>query len=319
YSHLAHLNISLNSGDDIAGTIHAVGAKVSDLEVGDRVAAMHKMLAAGGAYAEYAVAPASTTLRLPERVSFEEAATIPLVLLTAAVTLYRRQKLPEPWSLGSGDVPPTPTPLIVYGASSALGCFAIKLAKASNVHPIVAIAGGSSEYVGTLLDATKGDRLVDYRNGVQTMQKDVLEALGGLKVRHAVDCISSNGTWVPLAQLLDCEGKGVLSVVSGSNKYDEVEIPRGVNILYTYVGTVHEGAYKPSMPKQPVDKEEVERDIEWVKVFVGRVGEMLERGEISGHPFRVVPGGLEGVEEGLRKLKSGEAKGYKFVYRVLEE
>lgn len=205
----------------------------------------------------------------------------------------------------------------MYGASSALGCFIIKLAKASNIHPIIAVAGGSSQYVKTLLDTSKGDTLIDYRNGVEAMQKDVLIALNGVKARHAVDCISSKGTWVPLAQLL--ERGGVVSVVSGSNRYEEEEIPRGVEVVYTYVGTVHEGAYKVSMPKQPVDGEEVRGDLGWVGEFVGWLGGMLERGEISGHPYRVVPGGLEGVEEGLRRLKNGEASGRKFVYRVATE
>ena len=45
----------LNQGDDIAGTVHAVGEGVTEFKVGDRVAAFHEMLAPGGSYAEYAV------------------------------------------------------------------------------------------------------------------------------------------------------------------------------------------------------------------------------------------------------------------------
>lgn len=48
-------------------------------------------------------------------------------------------------------------PLIVYGASFALGCFVIKLAKVSNTDLIIAIAGGSHQCVSTLLDVGKGD------------------------------------------------------------------------------------------------------------------------------------------------------------------
>lgn len=249
-----------------------------------------------------------------------EAATMPLIVLTAAITLFRRQGLPPPWDpvLGSPslDLPLTPTPLIVYGASSALGCFAIKLAKMSNAHPIIAIAGGSKAYVETLLDVSKGDRLVDYRGGVEKMKGDVSDALGGLVARHAVDCISANQTWVPLTQLVDPDG-GVVSVVSGANRYDEVEIPKGVRVVYTYVGTVHDGAYLEGMPCQP-DKEEVRGDVEWAGKFVKWFGGAVERVEVRGHPYQVVDGGLEGVEEGLRKLKGGENRGKKYVYRVVE-
>ena len=268
---------------------------------------------------------------------------MPLIVLTAALTLFRRQHLPPPWApmpassspapsssplrvYGRQFLPPSwspllpdslprPTPLIIYGASSALGSFTIKLAKASNIHPIIAIAGGSHAYVDTLLDASRGDKLVDYRNGVEKMKEEVNTALNGLVARNAVDCISAKGTWVALTQLVDPKG-GIVSVVSGVNRYDESEIPEGVKVLYTYVGTVHDGAYLPSMPCQSVNKEEVRGDVEWAGRFVRYLSGILGRGEVSGHPFVVVPNGLEGVEGGLRGLKNGEARGRKYVYRV---
>ena len=150
------------------------------------------------------------------------------------------------------------------------------------------------------------------------MKDDVKAALGGLVAKNAIDCISADKTWVPLTQLVDSNG-GIVSVVSGANKYDESEIPEGVKILYTYVGTVHDGAYLPSMPCQPVDKEEVRGDVEWAGVFVRYLSGILGRGEVGGHPFVVVPNGLEGVEGGLRRLKNGEAGGRKFIYRVRGE
>lgn len=99
-----------------------------------------------------------------------------------------------------------PTPLIVNGASSALGCFAIKLAKASNIHPITAIADGSHQYADILLAVKKGDTMVDYRNGVEKMQRDAITTLDKIKAKHAMDCISANSTWLPLTQLLDRDG-----------------------------------------------------------------------------------------------------------------
>jgi len=111
---------------------------------------------------------------------------------------------------------------------------------------------------------------------------------------------------------------GVVSEVSGAHRYDEPAIPEGVKVVYTYVSTVHEGAYKPSMPKQPEDKDEVMGYSDWVKESVGYLGGMLERGEISAHQYRAVPGDLDDDGEGLRKLKRGEAKERKFIYRVVE-
>jgi NADPH:quinone reductase-like Zn-dependent oxidoreductase len=63
---------ALNSGDDIAGIVESVGQDVTEFQKGDRVAAFHPMRTSGGSYAEFAIAPATTTFHLPPNISFEE-------------------------------------------------------------------------------------------------------------------------------------------------------------------------------------------------------------------------------------------------------
>jgi NADPH:quinone reductase len=121
-----------NSGDDIAGFIHRVGSNVTEFHPGDRVAAMHKLREPHGSYAEYALAPAHTTFHIPKALSFEDAATVPLAAMTAAVGLFLRLGLPQPFVPAS-----KPIPLLIYGAASAVGSYAIKLAKHSNIHPLI--------------------------------------------------------------------------------------------------------------------------------------------------------------------------------------
>ncbi|KAM3150618.1 hypothetical protein ABEW05_009038 [Botrytis cinerea] len=285
--HLKALKKSLNSGDDIAGFVHSIGTHVqtkNEYSLGERVAAFHPMMNPHGAYAEYAVAPIHTVVKLPDIITFEEAATIPLVATTAALSLFRRQHLPPPWSPRADIVP---LPLIIYGASSSLGTFAVKLARASNIHPIIAIAGGRS-----------------------------------LECHHALDSISSNGTWIPISHMLapsfSPQSPSYLSVVTGSNKYDEESIQTGIEVVYTMVGTAHTGVYKPDMVKQPSDKEFVKGDPEWVAVFFKYMSQMLEDGRLTGHPFDVIDGGLAGVGEGLRRLQRGQARGVKYVYKIGE-
>lgn len=152
------------------------------------------------------------------------------------------------------------------------------------------------------------------------MKAEVKEKLGALECFHAFDTITSSAhkTWIPISQLLSpstAQQTSYLSVVSGANKYDEPEIPEGVEIVYTYCGTVHSGSYLKGMPKQ-ADAEEVQSDPEWGFVFFRYVSRMLEDRRLSGHPQEVVDGGLEGVEKGLQMLKDGKAKGIKFVYRI---
>lgn len=65
-----------NSGDDMAGRIAEVGEGVVEFRTGDRVAAMHVMGAPHGSFAEYGIAPASTTFHIPLKTSFEEVRTL---------------------------------------------------------------------------------------------------------------------------------------------------------------------------------------------------------------------------------------------------
>lgn len=172
-----------------------------------------------------------------------------------------------------------------------------------------------------LLDESKGDALVDYRVGIEEMKAAIKEKLNGLEAHHGLDAISSKGTWVPLSQMLSPSTEKehtYLSVVSGANKYDEPELGKGVEVVYTYCGTVHAGAYRPGMPKQG-NVEEVKSDPEFGYLLFRYLARMLADGRFSGHPFVVIDGGLDGVGKGLNLLKSGKARGNKFVFRVAEE
>jgi NADPH2:quinone reductase len=114
--------------------------------------------------------------------------------------------------------------------------------------------------------------------------------------------------------------QSMLSVVSGANAYNEPEIPLTIDIVYTYVGTVHTGKYLPQMPKQPTREsaEEIGNDVEFAGTFFEWTAEALEKGELEGHRYKVTPGGLLGVEVSLRALKEGKAQGKKFVCLVPE-
>lgn len=85
-----------NHRDDIAGYVETVGPGVFKFGPGNCVATFYEMFTPHGAFAEYAIAWAFTTFRLPSNISFEEAATIPLTAMTAALGLYRDLRLPYP-------------------------------------------------------------------------------------------------------------------------------------------------------------------------------------------------------------------------------
>ena len=72
-------------GFEISGTVSKLGPNVSGLKVGDRVATFVEK---GGGYAQKAVAPANIVMRLPDSVSFEVGAALPIQPLTGYHMLY---------------------------------------------------------------------------------------------------------------------------------------------------------------------------------------------------------------------------------------
>lgn len=61
-----------NSGDDVAGTVEAVGDNVFEFKAGDRVAGYHTIGHPAGTFAEYSLVPVETTFHIPAKTSFEE-------------------------------------------------------------------------------------------------------------------------------------------------------------------------------------------------------------------------------------------------------
>ena len=109
-------------GGEGAGVVRAVGASVTDLAVGDRVA----FTIMNGAFAEQVVAPAAAVVKLPEAVTFEVGAA---TLLTYCTTLHA---LEGRAALKSGET------LLVLGAAGGVGTAAIELGKVLGARVIAA-------------------------------------------------------------------------------------------------------------------------------------------------------------------------------------
>ncbi|KAH6989785.1 chaperonin 10-like protein [Ilyonectria sp. MPI-CAGE-AT-0026] len=279
-----------NSGDDIAGVVHAVGPGVSEFQPGDRVASMHNSVTPAGAYAEYVIGPVDTTFRIPDGTSFEEAATIPLAALTAAVLLHR-------------------------GLDR------------SGFSPIIAVAGRGISFATSLLDLSQGDAVVDYRTGSEAVVAAIRGALKGAKLKYAFDAVRSGSSYFDLCKVLEsdtAEGAKASKLVTAlpipnlqdashpaakeagiaGAEYSEFRQPPGVETVSFGVTMLHD----PSS----------ERNRDFGYVYSRYLSKGLRDGWLKPHPFEVQPGGLNGIEEGLRKIKAGEASATKYVYRIKE-
>ena len=135
-------------GGDIAGVVEAVGAGVTDFAPGDAVLG-RLAPQSGGGYAEYAATPAATLTRKPESLSFVEAASIPVVSLTAWQSLFDFGGLLVGQSV------------LIHGGAGGVGLFAVQFARWKGASRIYATASaGDKEFVQNL----GADTVIDYKN-----------------------------------------------------------------------------------------------------------------------------------------------------------
>jgi len=81
-------NSTSEIGIEGSGVVRAVGAKVQHLSPGD-----HVLYLANGNFATYSINPAALCVRMPQGISFEQAAAIPCVYSTALLTLVDKANL----------------------------------------------------------------------------------------------------------------------------------------------------------------------------------------------------------------------------------
>jgi NADPH:quinone reductase-like Zn-dependent oxidoreductase len=82
-----------------------------------------------GAYQTHSICPAWTTFPLAENTSYEDAATLPLAVMTAAIGLFVKLGLAEPTADGAASPEAKGKGVLVWAASSSVGAFAVQLAK----------------------------------------------------------------------------------------------------------------------------------------------------------------------------------------------
>ncbi len=118
-------------GSEVAGIVDAVGEGVAGFNIGDRVQAMSGG-ASGGTYCEYSIAPAGKVFRIPEAMSFEEAAAMIVIYQTSYFALtHRTQVKPGEW-------------LLVHAAAGGVGVSAMQIGKALGAR-VIATAGSEEK------------------------------------------------------------------------------------------------------------------------------------------------------------------------------
>ncbi|MFL5500381.1 MAG: NADP-dependent oxidoreductase [Gemmatimonadaceae bacterium] len=219
-------------GSDVAGTVEAVGPEVSGFKRGDEVYGSTNPQFSGG-QAEYAVPLAAMMALKPRTLNFIEAASVPVVAVTAWQMLF------EYADAVAGQT------VLIHGAAGSVGAYAVQLARQAGLH-IVATAGARD------LDYVRGlgaERVLDYRKepfeeslaGVDI----VLDTIGGATQENSLRVLRRDGILVSIVSAVP-EAALKQYGVRGAFFYAEVTTPRLNKItelidggkLSTDVGTV---------------------------------------------------------------------------------
>jgi NADPH:quinone reductase-like Zn-dependent oxidoreductase len=136
----------LTLGSDLSGVVEAVGNDVTQFTIGDEVYGVTNPQFVGG-NAEFAIASAGMIALKPSRLTNLEAASIPVVAVTAWQMLFEYAR-PEPGQT-----------ILILGAAGNVGAYAVQFAANAGFHVIAVVGSKDVEYVRTL-GATE---VVDYR------------------------------------------------------------------------------------------------------------------------------------------------------------
>jgi len=291
-------------GCDYAGIVEEVGKSVTKpLKKGDRVAGFAHgsdyVQHENGAFAEYIVAKGGLQMKIPDNVSFEEAATLGVGISTVGQGLYQSLELPWPTEPARESFP-----LLIYGGSTATGTLAIQFAKMSGLTVITT----SSPKNFKLCKSVGADATFDYHDPSCAEQ---IRKYTNNNLKHAFDTITTEDSAKVCADALSSSSGGKYSCLLHT-KAPRDDVESKSTLAYSMLGEYFRmGEKGPEIPAKP-------EDYEFGKKFWELATTLLAEGKFKVHPPSVRKGGLKGVLEGLQEMREGKVSGEKLVYLISE-
>ncbi len=199
-------------GVDVAGTVEAVGAKVTQIQPGDEIFGSGNPL---GAFAEYLCVREDGVVLKPANLTYEEAAAVPVAALTAL------QGLRDKGQIQSGNK------VLINGASGGVGTFAVQIAKSFGAE----VTGVCSSRNLDMVRSIGADRVIDYseKDFTQTGARYdlILDAVGNRSLSDCKRALHADGIYVAAAGspirslwMLMTGGKKMVSMLTKPNQED---------------------------------------------------------------------------------------------------
>jgi putative PIG3 family NAD(P)H quinone oxidoreductase len=255
-------------GLECAGEVVEVAPDVSDWSAGDRAMA----LLGGGGYAEQVVVAAGSALRIPDNLSYEQAAAVPEVFLTVFLNVFQLAALADGGSA------------LVHGGGSGIGTATIQLVKA--VGGTVLVTAGSDAKCRRCVELG-ADRAINYNDA--DFAQVVAEHTDGRGVDVVLDSIGGPYLDANLRSLALGGRLVVIGLMGGANS--EISLGQLLMRRLQIIGS--------TLRARPLDEK-----AQIVAGFARRFGTDLAEGRIAPVVDRVLP--LAEASEAHRILKRSE-------------
>lgn len=162
-------------GLDIAGEVVEIGENIKNYRIGDRVFYIRKIDNPYGGFGEYSTTSEMFLNRIPDGVSYEEAATLPGAGMTACHIMEQR------FHIVSGRT------ILIQAGAGGVGSFSIQIAKKHGLKVITTCLERDIDYVKEL----GADMAIDFQK--EDVYKRILEFTKGKGVDYVISCIGPEG------------------------------------------------------------------------------------------------------------------------------
>ncbi|ORY13584.1 putative alcohol dehydrogenase [Clohesyomyces aquaticus] len=296
-------------GIDCSGTVVAMGSSIAAsgrIHLGDRVCGacdgMEALRPQSGAFAEYTSVDGIMALKMPDNMSFEVGAGMPLRIATSVMAIFHSLKLPYEYLVKPAT---EPFDVLVYGGATSTGTLAIQVLKRMGARVITTC---SPRNYG-LVREYGADEVFDYHS--PTCGQDI-RALTRNALEYALDCITEESTMKICYQAIGrCGGKYV-----GLEPYP-LESATRRTVSPDWVLATHLRGLPISWP-EPFGTPGKPECADFKRAIWPYMNPIFEKGELKSHPIRVEPDGFEGLLDGVQLLRKGAVRGEKLIYRTGE-
>ncbi|KAI0715785.1 GroES-like protein [Cerioporus squamosus] len=286
-------------GLDGAGIVEEVGAEVTNFAKGDKVLFPGGFTQDRATFKQYTLAPATNVAKIPDNLSFEQAASVPLCVATVAAGIWAHEPgasslgFPAPWEEG-GLTKFKGKAAFISGGSSSVGQYAIQLARIQGFSPIIAT---SSLKHADYLKSLGATHVLDRSSPPADILAELPKLTGGQPIVYAYDAISVAETQHLAYDALAPEGSLVLVH------------PFSTEILAEKVQ--RDGGSKKIA--RPYASLQWPGNVKLGEELYARLTEWLEKGILVPNRVEILPNGLAGIPEGLERMKNKQVSGTKLI------